>query len=226
MKRALSITLLSIPFLIFALPAFGFDLSLGIVGNLPYSCRVEGNCGFCDFIDLFIILQKVILSLFGGLALVMILWGGTGIITAAGNTQKVAEAKKLIISTLLGVLIILAGYFLINVLVVILVTPTKTVPDMKLFGQNWTQAFCTSSSDAKFCSERGDGTACGERGTCKNGACIPSCDYEHGSEGFSCKPIANCTNANIGGDLNKCTAANQCYTGLCPDPSTTVICCK
>lgn len=161
-----------------------FDLSKGIVGNLPESCRLEGNCSFCDFIDLFVILQKVILSLFGGLALIMIVWGGTGIITAAGNSQKVAEAKKLIISTLFGVLIVLVGYFLISVLVAILVTPAGQAPKLELFGKDWTKAFCVPSSDPNFCNDKDDGRNCtyadsngSGNGKCHSGSCLSACDY-------------------------------------------------
>jgi len=40
-----------------------FDINNGIVGNLANKeCSVKGNCGFCDWIDLFLVLQKVILS--------------------------------------------------------------------------------------------------------------------------------------------------------------------
>ena len=128
--------------------AQAFNLKLGIVGNLPYNCRVNGDCSFCDFIGLFVILQQVILSLFGGLALIMLIWGGQSIITAAGNSQKVAAAKKLIVSTLLGVLIVLAGYFLISILVMIMASPrsatgkTESAVSGILTWGDWQQAFC------------------------------------------------------------------------------------
>ena len=108
-----------------------FDIKKGIVGNI--SCAADGSCGFCDWIDLFVILQKVILSLFGGLALIMMIWAGQGLITAGGNETKISESKKLIGTTILGVVIVLAGYFLVNVLIGILLTPE---PEMfeALFG--------------------------------------------------------------------------------------------
>ncbi|MDP3986129.1 MAG: hypothetical protein Q8P77_01700 [Candidatus Veblenbacteria bacterium] len=178
MRRYL-IAFAAVALLLWAVPALaqGFDLKNGIVGNLPYECRVNGDCSFCDFMDLFIVLQKVILSLFGGLAIIMLIWAGQGIITAAGNSQKVAEARKLIFSTLLGVVIILAGYFLITILVMVLAAPTaqQTPTSGILTWDKWKQAFCSQSNESGFCKERGDGTPCtvnSKAGTCQNNTCI------------------------------------------------------
>lgn len=203
---------------IFIEPAWAFDLSKGIVGNLD--CAESGNCNFCDFIQLFVVLQKVILSLFGSLAIIMLIWGGQGIITAAGNQQKVAEAKKLIVSTLLGVLIILVSYFLIVILVALLVTPagSKDLKTKDLFGSNWTNAFCTASDDASYCGNKDDGSSCtvttingNGAGICKNGTCITQCQYEWGDQGYSCR------------DSTSCTAPAVLY--LCPGPNN-IVCCK
>ncbi len=107
--------------------ASAFDIKLGIVGNLGSAqCRATGDCTLCDFIDLFTVLQKVILSIFAGLALLMLIWGGQGMIMAAGNQEKFTASRKLITSTLFGVLIILAAYFLTNILYSILTSPSKT----------------------------------------------------------------------------------------------------
>lgn len=102
-----------------------FDINKGIVGNLGETCRNTGNCDFCDFLYMFVVLQKVILSLFAGLALIMLLWGTIGLITAAGNQEKITAGKKLITSTLFGVLIIMLGYFLVQMLYNISVTPNS-----------------------------------------------------------------------------------------------------
>ena len=200
---------------IFASPAWAFSLEKGIVGNLE--CAESGNCSFCDFIYLFVILQKVILSLFGGLAIIMLIGGGQGIITAAGNQQKVAESKKLITSTLLGVVIILAAYFLIVILVGIL---TGTNPsDKSLFGKNWSNAFCTPSDSPAYCVGKADGSNCTVtisqgtgNGVCKNEACITGCQYEWGSSGYTCK------------DVSTCNPAIPYFTGLCPGPEN-IVCC-
>src|SRR3989339_727921 len=204
---------------IFASPAWAFSLEKGIVGNLE--CAESGNCSFCDFIYLFVILQKVILSLFGGLAIIMLIWGGLSIITAAGNQQKVAESKKLITSTLLGVVIILAAYFLIIILVGILVPRDESgnLQTKKLFSNDWTNAFCTPSDSPAYCVGKADGSNCTVtisqgtgNGVCKNEACITGCQYEWGSSGYTCK------------DVSTCNPAIPYFTGLCPGPEN-IVCC-
>jgi len=162
-----------------------FDLSKGIVGNLSESCRLTGNCGWCDFVDLMVILQKVIFSLFGGLALIMFIWGGQGIIGAAGNQEKVAGAKKLLTSTLFGVVLILAGYFIINVVILILATPTGTLtPVTKLFSAStdWWKASCYGPEDKEFCQYHERGRICFKdsktKGVCNNSICDPDTGRE------------------------------------------------
>lgn len=159
-----------------------FDISRGIVGNLSPQCQERGDCTWCDFVDLMLVLQKVILSLFSGLALIMLIWGGQGIITAAGNQEKVAHGKKLITSTLLGVVIILAGYILVHILIIIIVgTPPGQRP--LLFSRDWYTAQCLELDPTKesFCRGKATGTPCGGSGSglvCSNGQCnLWSCSH-------------------------------------------------
>lgn len=150
-----------------------FNITKGIVGNLKPDCAQKGNCDFCDWISLFIILQKVILSLFGGLALVLMVWAGQSFITAAGNQEKLAQAKRLMASTIIGVVIVLAGYFLINILISILVGNVGKKEAGKIFptvinsnggmGFGWQEALCPSQKSAKACE-----------GTCVYRPCLPS----------------------------------------------------
>lgn len=211
-KRYILLTILAllVTGIFLANNAWAFDIKQGIVGNLSASCRVDGDCTWCDFVHLFVTLQRVILSLFGGLALIMIIWGGTGILTSAGNTQKVAEGKKLIVSTLLGVVIVLAGYFLIVVTVFVLATPRDTatgkalpIPVTSMFsGDAWKLAFCPTT--------------------------VTDCERQYGNQGYSCKSIGSCSNTNIQ-TYDDCVGSNQCVKNLCPGSSTgndANVCCK
>ena len=53
---------------------------------------------------------KAFMGLLGIVAVVIILLGGFKWMTAGGNEEKVAEAKKLIISGVIGLVIILSAY--------------------------------------------------------------------------------------------------------------------
>jgi hypothetical protein len=55
---------------------------------------------------------NIILGFLGILAVVLILFGGFKWMTAAGNEDKVAEAKKLLVAGVVGMIIILAAYAL------------------------------------------------------------------------------------------------------------------
>ncbi len=142
--------IISVGFLAQIAWAAEFNIVNGIVGSLSNEeCIEKGNCDFCDWINLFVVLEKVILSLFGGLALVLMVWAGQSFITAAGNQEKIAQAKRLMTSTIFGVVIILAGYFLVNILIGILVTPSKQPLSKNIFGQPWVEALCPPKKPTK-----------------------------------------------------------------------------
>lgn len=60
---------------------------------------------------------KGFMGLLGMVAVVIILLGGFKWMTAAGSEEKVAEAKKLIISGIIGIFIILSAYAISNFVV-------------------------------------------------------------------------------------------------------------
>jgi len=57
---------------------------------------------------------QILLSFLGILAVLIILWGGFIWMTAAGDDAKVDKAKKLIISGIVGIVIILSAYIIAN----------------------------------------------------------------------------------------------------------------
>ncbi|MFH1866943.1 MAG: pilin [Patescibacteria group bacterium] len=224
------------------LPAItsAFDIKLGIVGNIGSAeCRELGNCDFCDWIDLFVVLQKVILSMFGGLALIFMVWAGQSLIVAGGNEEKIRQAKKLIGSTILGVVIVLAGYFLVNIIIGILITPVQQQRSglaTAIHGSEWARAYCGSPIQSDFCTNRSDGTNCvihGVNGFCSNKICISACKYKLGNSGFNCLDITTCGELPAGTNDEKlaaCTGTEsdqgitECVTGLCPGDNYQVCC--
>lgn len=221
----------------------GFNISQGIVGNLTSAqCRERGDCGWCDLVDLMVVLQKVILYLFGGLALVMIIWGGFGIVMAAGNAEKIASNKKLIVSTLLGILIILAAYFVISVTVTILTQPVGGRPQYAPLTQEWwrSELNCYTPQDGdQYCATAPDGSLCyhqlsGNPFVCKQGKCGGNAckDTTLGlGSAADCYSITACgsyiTGSSIDAQRQNCADnPSKCKLNLCaPLNDPTVVCC-
>ncbi len=56
----------------------------------------------------------ILLGLFGSVAVLMIIWGGILYITSRGDEEKIKKAKKIILFTLIGILIVTATWGLIS----------------------------------------------------------------------------------------------------------------
>jgi len=79
-------------------------------GNYGLENAADLGLGSNSLIDTITNVIGVLLSLLGILAVLLILWGGFLWMTAAGDTDKVDKAKKLIISGVVGIVIIFSAY--------------------------------------------------------------------------------------------------------------------
>lgn len=77
-------------------------------GEIGEACQVN------DFVNLFIYLMKWGLSILSVLAVLMLVYGGFQFLTAAGRASKVDEGRRIIIGTVVGTIISLTAYVLIN----------------------------------------------------------------------------------------------------------------
>ena len=68
---------------------------------------------------------KAFMGLLGIVAVVIILLGGFKWMTAGGNEEKVAEAKKLIISGIIGLIIIMSAYAIAQFVVSAIINGTS-----------------------------------------------------------------------------------------------------
>lgn len=75
---------------------------------------VNRACQINDFINLFIYLSKWGMSILAMLATLMLVYGGFQFVTAGGRPSKVDEGKRVILGTIVGTIISLTGYIIIN----------------------------------------------------------------------------------------------------------------
>ncbi len=79
-----------------------------------------------------IIVGRVIqglLGLTGTIALIMIIYGGLMFLTSAGNPGQIDKAKKLLVFTIIGIIVIAASYVATNTLLTAVLTGDPTAVD-------------------------------------------------------------------------------------------------
>lgn len=113
----INMKILSTITILFALSLFAINPVLADGGGVfegVSSCMKAGNCSLCGFLSIFVNIGRWILSVMGGIALVYFVWAGIGLIMSFGNSEKVANARKSIIGSILGIGIILGAWTLVN----------------------------------------------------------------------------------------------------------------
>lgn len=80
----------------------------------PVAITNNRNCGFNDFVQLFINLAQWGLGILAGLALLVMVWGGFTMLTSLGNQEKIREGKLTVWGSLLGISIVLTSWILIG----------------------------------------------------------------------------------------------------------------
>lgn len=81
------------------------------------------NTDVTDPRDMAVNIVQFFMTFLGIIAVVIILLGGFKWMTAAGNEDKVAEAKKLLIAGIIGLAIIISAYVIVN----FVITTTNSV---------------------------------------------------------------------------------------------------
>jgi len=193
-------------------------------------CTASGNCGICDFLDTFMNIIRWVITFIGGAALLLMVWHGFGWITSFGNEEAIKKSRLGLLHTVLAIVIILAAWQIVNMVVVLLVSPAGTAKQT-IFGRNWYQ-YCQGDP----CTSRGDGYACGvgrfcfqkKCGNTADGVTYPTtCDYLNKGytvngnlpyQEYLCLDASACDpNKDLGSTY--CDGQNHCCA--VPKPSTT-----
>ena len=137
--------------------------------------QVCGNSGTCSLEDIMIVFGNVaefILSIIGGLVLLMYIVGGVLMISAGGSADRVARGKKFLRFSTVGLLIVVFAYLGISSLKSALLTGDVTTEYI---------IDCTGVSNA---SSPTDATTCGNNMICHEGICMTTCAVY--TPGYSC----------------------------------------
>jgi len=91
--------------------------SFQLLGRLSNSgCISKGDCTLNDFVELFVIVSKLILSIVGSLALLMFVIGGMIMLASAGSPERVKKGQGVIVAAVIGIVIVFLSYLMIDFL--------------------------------------------------------------------------------------------------------------
>lgn len=74
----------------------------------------NGDYTINDFIVLAVNISQWILGIVGSLTLVMFVWGGVMFILSGGASDKVNQAKKIIVAAIVGLIIVFSSWLIIR----------------------------------------------------------------------------------------------------------------
>jgi hypothetical protein len=166
------------------LPLLSARADFTLIGN--EDCLQKGNCTPCDMINVFIQLGVEILGFIGGLTLLFFILGGFYMLVSRGDTGKLEKAKKIMVNSVIGFLIVIFSYSIVAVIVYLLAEGGATLIPPKLT--------CAG----------GGGTGDGKK----------TCTGEH--SGYSCQVLGHDLYNLCAAKTTRGKTPSFCKTGLCP----------
>jgi len=115
-KTIVTLILASIMFI----GAVNIVTAAGLVPEASGSACDKGDATYCgnytlnDFIKLAILASQWILGIVGSLSLIMFIYGGFMFLISSGSSDKVGQAKKIIIAAVIGLIIVFSSYLIIR----------------------------------------------------------------------------------------------------------------
>lgn len=116
------------------------QIKIGIA-QIRADCWINGNCDFCDFVQLFVGLANWGYTILGTAALLFFIYGGIMLLISGGmmgseqNPGRLIKAKKILNGTIVGIILILSSWLIVNTIIGAL---TGTYPQPgKIFQGKW-----------------------------------------------------------------------------------------
>ncbi|MDD5031554.1 MAG: pilin [Patescibacteria group bacterium] len=76
--------------------------------------KATGNYELNDFVLLLVNVSQWILGIVGSLALLMFIYGGLMFIISSGSSEKVTQAKEIIVGAVIGLVVVFTSYMIIQ----------------------------------------------------------------------------------------------------------------
>jgi hypothetical protein len=180
------------------------DGTIGVEGGSPQGfvpCGRKADdlatdiceCCRCTLCHLFILIKRLVdfttVNIIFPLAVLMIVVGGVILLTAAGDPGRLAQGKNIIRATIIGIIIILAAWLIVNTIITFL-TPADSI------FHSWYTIDCpVDGPTGPICVNRGEACAadsdcCSNECSSWSGACYDS--SLDGSGGANCYSSAEC----------------------------------
>jgi len=89
-------------------------LADGALWDNMSKCQASGECQLNDFIQLAVNAAGWMLGIVGSLALLMFVYGGVMFLISAGSSERVTQAKGIILGAVIGIAIVFTSYMIID----------------------------------------------------------------------------------------------------------------
>lgn len=91
----------------------GYDTT-GRSGLVQCGNQASDPCTVEDFFNIFVIATNILIGLVGLVAIFAIVFSGYSMVIAAGNTEAITKAKKNLTNAIIGLVLVLLAFILIN----------------------------------------------------------------------------------------------------------------
>lgn len=154
--------------------------------NYDKSCIADGSCSLDQGFNTFVVITKWAMGLLGSVSLLFFVIGGFMWIFSGGNSDRVNTGKKIMINTVIGILIVLTSWLVVQ-------TILTSISDETLQGLDG------SSQIEDLCANLDEGASCrGNLGVCINGTCKEKCESpELQQNQYACRESTECNQDSI-----------------------------
>jgi len=156
--------------------------------NYDKSCIADGSCSLDQGLNTFVVITKWAMGLLGSVSLLFFVIGGFMWMSSGGNSGRIDAGKKIMINTVIGILIVLTAWLVVQ-------TILTSITDKTL------QGLSGDSQIEDLCANLDEGASCrGNLGVCQNGICTEKCSAQATAPaggGYQCLEYEQCDEDSI-----------------------------